>query len=125
MKPEIKQRWIEALCSGAYQQTQGELRSVQQPDCYCCLGVLTDLYLRDTQQDWMLQAGLDEHYPAEEHYACHNDYLGLQPEVLTWAGLHDRNPIIVHDDECLSLTELNDDEGLSFSEIAHLISEQL
>ena len=126
MKPEIKQRWIEALRSGAYQQTQGQLRSAQQPDCYCCLGVLTDLYLRDTQQSWVLQAGLDEENPGEEHYACYNHYLELPSVVSDWAGFHNHpNPIVFDDNTAYALSELNDELRLSFAEIASIIDEQL
>jgi hypothetical protein len=41
MAPEWKQKWIEALRSGKYEQGESRLRSVE--DCYCCLGVLCDL----------------------------------------------------------------------------------
>jgi hypothetical protein len=37
MNEQIKQRWIEALRSGEYEQTQGRLRDETG---YCCLGVL-------------------------------------------------------------------------------------
>lgn len=125
MKPEIKQRWLEALRSGNYKQTQGQLRSVANPDCYCCLGVLVNLYLQESKQDWILQAGLDEENPGDEHYACHNHYLGLPLEVLIWADLYDRCPVVIYDNECLSLPEVNDELGLSFEQIADIIDKQL
>lgn len=41
MNPEMKQKWLEALRSGKYQQGKHYLRTTQ--DQYCCLGVLCDL----------------------------------------------------------------------------------
>lgn len=41
MNPEIKAKWLEALCGGKYQQGKNVLRS--QDDKYCCLGVLADI----------------------------------------------------------------------------------
>jgi len=126
MNPEIKDRWIAALRSGSYKQTQGQLRSVSEPNCYCCLGVLADLYLKDTQQDWRLQAGVDEEGSDQKRYLLHrNCFLDLSLEVLGWAGLHDSNPVVIYDDEGWSLAELNDDVGLSFTQIADIIDEQL
>lgn len=40
MKPEIKAKWVEALRSGKYKQTQ---RRLQFKNGYCCLGVLCDI----------------------------------------------------------------------------------
>jgi hypothetical protein len=40
MKYELKVKWLEALRSGKYQQTTGELRG---GDKFCCLGVLCDV----------------------------------------------------------------------------------
>lgn len=41
MQAELKQKWIEALRSGKYQQGKGVLRT--DTDHFCCLGVLCDL----------------------------------------------------------------------------------
>ena len=40
MIPELKQKWIEALRSGKYAQSQLALKNA---DGYCCLGVLCDI----------------------------------------------------------------------------------
>jgi hypothetical protein len=42
MNPEVKAKWLEALRSGKYIRTAGELRS--PTNGYCCLGVLCDIY---------------------------------------------------------------------------------
>ena len=40
MKPSWKEKWVNALRSGKYKQTRGNL---QDGDGFCCLGVLCDL----------------------------------------------------------------------------------
>ena len=40
MQKELKEKWVEALRSGSYNQCAGLLRSV---DGFCCLGVLADV----------------------------------------------------------------------------------
>ena len=40
MNKEWKQKWVEALRSGKYEQGQGTLKSNNK---YCCLGVLYDI----------------------------------------------------------------------------------
>lgn len=44
MQPKLKQKWIEALRSGKYVQTHSHLNN---PDGYCCLGVLCDIIIKD------------------------------------------------------------------------------
>lgn len=41
MNAEVKAKWVKALRSGEYKQTDGGLR---ENDNFCCLGVLCDLY---------------------------------------------------------------------------------
>jgi hypothetical protein len=42
MNKEIKEKWINALRSGKYEQGKSQLRSLSNK--FCCLGVLCDLY---------------------------------------------------------------------------------
>ena len=49
MNQQIKQRWIEALKSGEYQQGYEALRYNNK---FCCLGVLTDLYIKEHGLQW-------------------------------------------------------------------------
>jgi hypothetical protein len=44
MKADIKNAWLEALRSGEYAQTEGELHNVDAG--YCCLGVLCDVLVK-------------------------------------------------------------------------------
>lgn len=43
--PSPKEQWIQALQSGEYPQGEGALRT---QDRYCCLGVLCDIYQKET-----------------------------------------------------------------------------
>jgi hypothetical protein len=47
MKPDIKQKWVNDLKSGEYKKGKGYLH---KEDTYCCLGVLCDLYQKETGQ---------------------------------------------------------------------------
>jgi hypothetical protein len=118
MNPEIKARWVAALRSGEYQQTQGVL---QNSEGFCCLGVLCDLYAKEhgmhlwTVRDMGANDGDDEEP---------ND------SVRTWAGLIDRNPYILMDgeDRPRHVAAFNDGVGMqpkTFAEIADAIEAQL
>lgn len=41
LKPEVKQKWLQALRSGSYKQGKHVLRTADNH--YCCLGVLCDV----------------------------------------------------------------------------------
>ena len=45
MKQEIKEKWVSALRSGEYKQGKEGLRIYNE---FCCLGVLCDLYIKET-----------------------------------------------------------------------------
>lgn len=49
MKADIKKRWVAALRSGVYPQTQEKLRDDKG---FCCLGVLCDVVKKDLGEDW-------------------------------------------------------------------------
>lgn len=110
MKPEIKQRWIQALRSGEYQQTKGTLHNDKG---FCCLGVLCDLYAKEhSHHSWVLYG--DRYKMIDE--------TGILPiKVKRWAGLNENNPII---EGYASLAELNDG-CFTFEQIAQIIEEQL
>lgn len=87
MNPEIKQKWIDALTSGEYEQGAGVLREGNK---YCCLGVLCDLYIKETnpEKDW-------EPVPIPVQGDPCYSFLGataLPPlEVIHWAGLEQQD----------------------------------
>lgn len=114
MNKQVKQRWIEALRSGEYQQTKSCLHNDQG---FCCLGVLTDLYVKDhSQHSWVLY---DDRYKMIDETAI------LPTQVREWSGLNGGNPLINDENkQPTSLAELND-RGYTFEQIAELIEEQL
>lgn len=113
MKPEIKQRWIEALRSGEYKQGTTYLR---QDNSYCCLGVLCDLYNKDHYETcWEpVTKGCDV-------YAIDGSGCVLPSAVEQWSGLLHCEGKYGEAPEH-RLTVLNDD-GLSFQEISNIIEE--
>lgn len=81
MNKRIKNLWVKALRSGKYLQTKGILHKKSRGyDKFCCLGVLTNLYVEETGDDsaW--------YYPDTDGDTrdC------LHDNVVKWAGLEDR-----------------------------------
>jgi hypothetical protein len=113
MNEEIKKQWIEALTNGDYKQGQKRLRATHGPSnvCYCCLGVLCDLYSKATNTPWIYDIILG-----------HNAVLPL--EVQAWSGLKAYGPGVEFPDGD-SLMALNDNQGMSFEQIAAVITEKL
>lgn len=130
MDPQVKELWVNALRSGKYQQTTGKLKTSKG---FCCLGVLTDLYLKEKNQEWdcITDSDTDTHY-----YRIEEKEDLLPASVKDWAGLYSISPQVMVENESYhpehdmekeipaDLAELNDD-GLSFNEIANLIETQL
>jgi len=127
MNQEIKKKWVDALRSGKYKQGKGTLRF---NDKYCCLGVLTDLYIKSNNREWT-----DKHSRVDDNSDYYNVYefegtlSVLSESVKNWAGLKSNCPSV--DYKCgnpLStrklLVELND-QDTSFVEIANIIDKQL
>lgn len=133
MNPEVKEKWINALCSGQYEQAVGALTI---DEGYCCLGVLCDLHQQETgsgkwvydHNQWWYQTANDK---------C---YVSLPKDVQVWAGIEEGNPglEVEYSGEKVPLYRLND--GVfhylendkvhdipkhSFEQIAKVIKEQL
>ena len=125
MKADIKQKWVAALRSGKYEQTEGVLRNNEG---YCCLGVLCDLYAKETGMEW---------FTNNDDFTMHGNDTMLPHEVRVWAHLADEfgGYVEVETDEGgaanpsylanPSLTELNDKWQYDFKQIADVIEEQL
>lgn len=89
MKADIKERWIEALESGEYEQGSGELHVLgydipsmgeARPDKFCCAGVLCHLAV----QDGVVETGEGEPGCA---VAYDGEFAYLPDSVIRWAGL--------------------------------------
>ena len=135
MNPEVKQKWIDALRSGKYEQGSGKLRGANG---YCCLGVLCDLYAQEHDTQWEFR-GYGEHgdetNPQPMDYWYFEDRSEYLPEsVMDWAGLKTPNPNVRIDVE-VNVDEDNwyyqdefanvNDSGYSFNQIAEVIQQQL
>jgi len=129
MDETVKQKWINALRSGDYEQGIGALRKTNGTDTYCCLGVLCDLYQDATEQGEWKKPGHREQYlfitPGGEEQGV------LPNDVRDWAGLDVNQgallrPEVLPDDKsrCSNLSSLNDAD-YSFGEIADIIEQNL
>lgn len=137
--PEIMRRWVTALRSGEYTQGQSALRRVtgSDPISFCCLGVLTDLAIKEGvpgSADW------GKPYANGVCPLGGTEFGTLPGWVQTWAGVDD-SPLFVlpmgdgnhhcENEDCpgcvseLSAADLNDSGEWSFNDIATLIEEQL
>ena len=126
MKADIKTKWIAALRSGQYEQTDMRLRNNEG---YCCLGVLCDLYSRETGEAWFETSNGD--------FSMHNSETTLPDKVQKWADLYHQHGAYVavtkrYDEgedttihHAPSLTELNDQWQYDFHQIADVIEQQL
>lgn len=118
MKPEIKELWINALPN--YKQGKQCLRD--QDDKFCCLGVLCDIYVKETgKAEWE-----DNHY-YNQNYIILGKGEHLPHEVVEWAGLDSENPSFIdpehpeaESNDAVYLTNLND-KGYTFEEIKQVI----
>ena len=99
MDKDIKKLWVSALNSGEYEQGYETLKT---GNCYCCLGVLTDLHAKI------------------EGIAMGTGGAYLSSAVMEWAGLNNHNPMIQSN---LTLADLNDGGETDFKQIAKLIDE--
>ena len=54
LKKEIKEKWLKELRSGKYVQGTEYLKTVYPDGArYCCLGILTDIYLEENKRGWI------------------------------------------------------------------------
>jgi hypothetical protein len=96
---ENMRKWIEALRSGKYAQTTGSLR---RDNGYCCLGIAC------------LAAGMT---PRAGRFG--GAVYFLPKKAQKWLGISEGNPKLVGE----RASVLNDNDRLSFPEIADLIEE--
>lgn len=116
MKPEIKQKWIAALESDEYKQTK---RYLKTEEGFCCLGVLTDLYLQEMGDNWKPEN--DDGNVCYSFSDCAHD---LPEDVVEWAGLANTDPTVEDNGVATELSFLND-VGADFQEISKLIESSL
>lgn len=112
MKADIKEKWLEALRSGRYQQGRYRLCTDKAGKLtHCCLGVLCEVM------------GLEsEEVPGGRGYVMDGRPRGLRPPdaVLAELGITDD-----HLDELVGMNDGLDQPGCDFEEIADYIEENL
>ena len=136
MNEDIKNRWVEALRSGDYQQTK---RHLKDSSGYCCLGVLCEIAKEDNVQVALKgeYVGIDEVFE--------NGFIfseALPREVMKWADFStvsygsDNVPVGSYEELGLEapphsnkidpvyLTTLNDECGYNFNQIADVIQKK-
>ena len=147
--PEIKAKWLEALRSGEYPQTEGMLQRTtplpnapgfpETPKGYCCLGVLADTLVDDEEKVvWrfeslkltgnvkgfaVLSVWSDKLEDYREEESVLPDVLAERLHMTVDGELGDFkvwNHNRVVEEGSMRLTSLNDN-GFTFSQIADLI----
>lgn len=104
---------VEALRSGEFSQVG---RYLHTPDGYCCLGVATELYLREHGGEWEPHQSVGETI----HWYEFDDLDAvLSPKVQDWLGFRTSRG----DFSTNSLASLND-SGKTFKEIADVIESE-
>lgn len=113
MKPYWKRRWVKALRSGNYLQGSSTLRRQipgERPR-FCCLGVLCDIGVKAPWEPFEIVLNVYT-FKGNQNFAA-----VLAQPILAQFGLSST--------EQASLAALNDEEGMSFLEIADWIEEHL
>ena len=126
MNEVVKNKWVSALRSGEYAQTQSKLRDDRG---FCCLGVLCDLAVKDgiIPQPTADPDGMGD-YIYGQNETDFGSGLVLPEKVAEWANLPSENPWVDWYDEGVEkngpISNPND-EGVPFSKIADIIEKQL
>jgi hypothetical protein len=109
LKPEFKAKWLEALRSGKYAQTQ---QCLKDDSGFCCLGVAADIIDPST---WVMR-------PRDDFYSF------VDPsgnKVSSWFNQYLYNVTGLDSDAESILMQMNDDNGSTFEQIADWIEENL
>ena len=127
MNPEVKEKWLAALRSGEYQHGKNRLVTVNEEGklTYCCLGVLCDIYVKETgKAEWRDEGTKLAFVPGDNPIDKEHAY--LTREVVDWSGLPDKNPTMQDGEDRNSLAIINDkDTTRDFSPLIELIEQQL
>lgn len=116
MDTRIAEKWVDALRSKKYQQGTGCLKQTKnQQDKFCCLGVLTDIAIKDGLK-------IIEQSGPRTTFNSFTDY--LPGEVQRWANMKTSNGTFTKNNLTNTLAYLND-AGRTFDEIATLIEDNI
>lgn len=124
MDSAVKAQWIQALRSGEYKKGRGALRPTR--DTFCCLGVLCDLYAKETGlgrwsgncSDFEFTAHDPETGDVDQNTALLPSPVQLWAELPTNGGFaYDH----VWNGNPAELPYWNDDQDMPFEDLADLI----
>ncbi len=128
MKKDIKKKWLKALRSGEYKKATGSLKTTSG---FCCLGVLSDLYIKEHTTGRGKAEWVDRNGDIAFETKGESETGVLPSAVVRWAGLKDDAPKVSFtgtgkdEDGQIGLINLNDDKGFSFARIADKIEASL
>ena len=143
INPEVKKKWVEALRSGKFEQGRSRLVGIsskpkdivgeaKSDKCYCCLGVLCEVYAEDTKMTGKQKNEFIHEVSTNEAPALtpgFSKWLGLGKVSKREGGYFTFNPNLTveidEEKESESIAELNDDYEFTFQDLATLIEEQL
>lgn len=126
MNPEVRAQWCAALRSGDYKQTTEALRRLPgeteggQPEGYCCLGVLTDLWIKAGHSEMIDDPDSADPSGTPQISVWANVEGVLSPPVMEWAGIATEDPDLIPEIDHGNAVFLNDG-GRTFAQIADLI----
>lgn len=123
MNPKVKSKWVKALRSGKYKQDKGTLKSGKG---YCCLGVLTDLYIKEKKLKigWKAETSI----LGSKIHRFKDQATFLPSVVKKWAGIAEKNPSVggktlaTHNDGIIGMCYM---KPKTFKQIAKLIEKEL
>jgi len=114
MKKVIANKWIKALRSDEYNQGIEQLcKETEGGDYFCCLGILAELYCKETGAVWKSTNG---------NLTIHDSLVYIPIQVSDWAGMASFTG--AYKKRSRVLTDDNDGEGnkrKSFKQIANII----
>lgn len=112
-------KWVAALRSGEFEQTTGQLHSVEasevynRPAGYCCLGVACAIFPNEIKRDVI---------DGSERF---EDTLNVLPEkVREWLGLEDDGGTYYGPDGVRRALWIDNDNGTPFAAIADIIESE-
>lgn len=115
--------WVKALRSGKYKQGHNFL---QCESGHCCLGVACEVAIQNGLEISVIKKNDPSNSP-NDFYIQYNGTGDVLPTVVAeWFGLHERPFVYKNKQDAqrsidIPLDALNDDEMLSFKQIAYII----
>lgn len=100
LSPDVKAKWLEALRSGKYEQTQGCLTNGNET--FCCLGVLcdvTDPKAWGAHDEWYYGTGEDKDSEVGNLPFGFRIAIGMSDEA-------ERRLVLMNDSDCLTFPEI-------------------